>query len=320
MSPAPEVKLVLDCHTDLGEGPVWDERTGRLYFVDINEMRIHVYTPGATGDDKHFTITTPSTVGCVAPTTDPNKLLAALGSNVVEVDVSARKTGKIVAFVSSEDNASGTRFNDGKATPQGVFIVGRMNSAWREGEPGKLFALDLRTGSQFGLVTVVGSTEVVLPNGLDWDMKKSVFYLVDTADSVVREYPADENGVPVRNADGSLKDVKEVIKIPKEDGIPDGMCIDKDGNLWIALAEGGAVACYDPSNGRELQKIKLPVQRPTSCTFGGPGLKTLYITTRHEGRHLDDGQEASEHWGGLFSVEIPGVAGCTAALPVHLQQ
>ena len=67
-----------------------------------------------------------STVGCVAPTTDPNKLLAALGSNVVEVDVSARKTGKIVAFVSADDNANGTRFNDGKATPQGVFIVGRQ--------------------------------------------------------------------------------------------------------------------------------------------------------------------------------------------------
>ena len=52
--------------------------------------------------------------------------------------------------------------------------------------------------------------QVVLPNGLDWDMKKSVFYLVDTADSVVREYPADENGVPIRNPDGSLRDVKEV--------------------------------------------------------------------------------------------------------------
>lgn len=110
----------------------------------------------------------------------------------------------------------------------------------------------------------------------------------------------------------------QVIKIPKEDGIPDGMCIDKDGMLWIALAEGGAIACYDPSNGREIHRIKLPVRRPTSCTFGGPGLKTLYITTRHEGRHLEGDETASEHWGGLFSVEIPGVAGATPALPVQL--
>lgn len=102
-----------------------------------------------------------STVGCVVPTSDPNILLAALGSNVVEVNVSAKKTGRIVAFVSTDDNAEGTRFNDGKATPQGVFIVGRMNRAWRDGQPGKLFAMDLRVpGNSFGLMTILGPTEV----------------------------------------------------------------------------------------------------------------------------------------------------------------
>lgn len=104
-----------------------------------------------------------STVGCVVPTSDPNILLAALGSNVVEVDVQNKKTGRIVAFVSTDDNAEGTRFNDGKATPQGVFIVGRMNKAWREGQPGKLFAMDLRVpGNSFGLLTILGPTEVRL--------------------------------------------------------------------------------------------------------------------------------------------------------------
>ncbi len=102
-----------------------------------------------------------STVGCVVPTSNPNILLAALGSNVVEVNVSEKKTGRIVAFVSTDDNAEGTRFNDGKATPQGVFIVGRMNRAWRDGQPGKLFAMDLRVpGNSFGLMTILGPTEV----------------------------------------------------------------------------------------------------------------------------------------------------------------
>ena len=95
------------------------------------------------------------------PTSDPNILLAALGSNVVEVNIEKRKAGRIVAFVSTDDNAEGTRFNDGKATPQGVFIVGRMNRAWREGQPGKLFAMDLRVpGNSFGLLTILGPTEV----------------------------------------------------------------------------------------------------------------------------------------------------------------
>lgn len=314
----PQVNLVLDSQTDLGEGPVWDERTGRLYFVDINKQQIHVYTPSAQGADKHFTISTPSTVGCVAVTTDPNMLVAALGSNVVEVYVNERKTGRILAFVGTDDNAEGTRFNDGKATPQGVFIVGRLHRDWRGGQPGKVFALDLRGGSSFGLVTIVGPAEVCCPNGMDWDMDKGLFYLVDTADGVIRSYPADENGVPVRTPDGHLHDAKEIIKVPAEEGIPDGMTIDKDGNLWVALGEGGAIVCYDPAQGKEVRRIKLPVKRVTSCTFGGPGLKTLYVTSRHEGRHLEAGEAASEHWGALFSVNIPGVSGARSALPVHL--
>ena len=146
-------------------------------------------------------------------------LVAALGSNVVEVYVNERKTGRILAFVGTgahsrgvfpvcthclleqvmslpalpacctrrckgplapalcpaapwcdcnrvlpctpaDDNAEGTRFNDGKATPQGVFIVGRLHRDWRGGQPGKVFALDLRGGSSFGLVTIVGPAEV----------------------------------------------------------------------------------------------------------------------------------------------------------------
>lgn len=108
---------------------------------------------------------------------------------------------------------------------------------------------------------------------------------------------------------------------PSEEGIVlDGMTIDSKGNLWIAHGEGGAIVCYNPSTGKEIQRVELPVRRPTSCTFGGPDLKTLYITTRHEGRHLDEGEEASENWGGLFSVEIPGVIGARPALFVETSQ
>ena len=115
----------------------------------------------------------------MVPTSNPNILLAALGSNVVEVDVEKRKTGRIVAFVSTDDNAEGTRFNDGKATPQGVFIVGRMNRAWRDGQPGKLFAMDLRVpGNSFGLLTILGPTEVS-PFAANWCVGcKSAFSLL----------------------------------------------------------------------------------------------------------------------------------------------
>ena len=107
--------------------------------------------------------------------------------------------------------------------------------------------------------------------------------------------------------------------VTAEEGIVlDGMTIDSKGNLWIAHGEGSAIVCYNPTTGKELQRVELPVKRPTSCTFGGKDLKTLYITTRHEGRHLEKGEEASENWGGLFSVEIEGVKGARPALYVDV--
>ncbi len=85
------------------------------------------------------------------------------------------------------------------------------------------------------------------------------------------------------------------------------------GNLWVALGEAGAVACYDARTGTRLQRLALPVQRPTACTFGGPDLATLYVTTREE-----KGPGASAHWGGVFAVQVKGVAGRAGGYPVHL--
>lgn len=81
----------------------------------------------------------------------------------------------------------------------------------------------------------------------------------------------------------------------------------------MALGEAGAVACYDAQSGARLRRVALPVQRPTACTFGGPDLATLYVTTREE-----KGPTASAHWGGVFAVRVPGVAGRAGGYPVHL--
>lgn len=85
------------------------------------------------------------------------------------------------------------------------------------------------------------------------------------------------------------------------------------GNLWVALGEAGAVACYDTRSGARLHHVKLPARRPTACTFGGPGLATLYVTTR-----VETGPDASPHWGGVFAVSVPGVAGAAGGYPVRL--
>jgi L-arabinonolactonase len=90
----------------------------------------------------------------------------------------------------------------------------------------------------------------------------------------------------------------------------DGITISDDGNVWVALAETGSVACYSPSSGEMLHVVKLPVQRPTALTFGGTDLGTLFVTTR-----VESGQNASQHAGNVFSIRIPGVRGAAAAYP-----
>lgn len=88
----------------------------------------------------------------------------------------------------------------------------------------------------------------------------------------------------------------------------DGITISEDGNVWVALAESGSVACYSPSSGKPLHVVKLPVKRPTALTFGGADLGTLFVTTR-----VESGEGASPHSGSVFGIRIPGVKGTAGA-------
>jgi hypothetical protein len=155
MEAAATVELALDAACDLGEGPVWDARTGRLYFVDINRNAIHAYTPPAAGGEsaaagdaaaeRHFTITLDEPVGCVALTSDPSLLLAATrrAVRVVRVGGGPRGAERALAEAPAAHGAGeALRFNDGKVSPQGAFILGRMHSDWRKGERGRLYSLD----------------------------------------------------------------------------------------------------------------------------------------------------------------------------------
>ncbi|KAK9805523.1 hypothetical protein WJX72_003241 [[Myrmecia] bisecta] len=310
MASQPKIELVVNSRCILGESPVWDERTGTLYFVDINSKRLHAFVL-ATG--QQYGLDFYEKVGTIAPTTDKSKLLAALSRDVVIVDLDKRLVGPAVATVPESHGVEEMRFNDGKASPAGVFVVGRMHNKWRDNNPGRLYAMRLQSIPESSTFQeLLTPEEVVLPNGMAWDTQRSLMYFVDTGLSTITAYKTDGEGVPVRNSDGK-HDSRVVVTIPKEEGIPDGMTIAADGNLWVALADGGAVACYDANSGKQLHKVQLPVKRPTACTFGGPGLKQLFVTTREE-----PGNNPSEHWGGVFSVEVEGVKGAAAAYAVKL--
>lgn len=300
--------VAVDSGCDLGESPVWDERTSTLYFVDINAKRVHVFRPA---DGSHRTLQLAEPVGCVALTSDPGRLLAALQHDVVLLNAESGQVERVLATVPESHGRESMRFNDGKVSPQGTLVVGRMHAKWREGQRGRLYRLDPGSAQ---LAEAMTPEEVLLPNGLDWDQKKGVVYLIDSGAESVVAYETDAQGTMRRGGDGRLLG-RTVSRAPtRYKHVPDGMCLDAEGNVWVALAESGSLVCYDAESGKELRRVPLPVQRPTSCAFGGPGLETLYVTTR-----VEAGERVSPHHGALLAVTVPGVRGLTAAHPFPLE-
>ena len=153
----------------------------------------------------------------------------------------------------------------------------------------------------YNLKTEKKISEVTNSNGLAWSPDESIFYYIDTPTLKVRAYDYDaETGI--------ITNPRDVIHFPEEEGFPDGMTIDEEGMLWIAHFSGAKVSRWDPNSGRKLSSISVPAKHVTSCTFGGPDLDELYITTAK----LDDtDMDEFPHAGGLFRIKT-GIKGMPA--------
>lgn len=309
------VSLQLDAQCNLGESPVYDSRNNILYFVDINANAIHAVDltlsqeqQGNAGKTSraHFVYHLDEPVGCVFLTTDPGRVGVATRRRILLVSLGNTEnvpTEEVGILPEGEGNEPGMRFNDGKVVPGGThLIVGHMDSKWREGRAGKLYAWSSSTRT-FQDITPCGG--IGLPNGMVWT-KDGACLIVDSCAETITSYETDEQGIPKGHEADSIRRV--VSNAPTGHAhVPDGMAADSHGNVWVALGESGCIVCYDSRSGEEIQRIKLPIKRPTSCNFGGPGLATLFVTTR-----VESGENASAHHGGLFAVTIPGVTGLMA--------
>jgi sugar lactone lactonase YvrE len=271
--------LVVPTRLHLAESPLWDDRTGVLRWVDILAGHVHGWDP-ATGERTLFDAGLP--VGAVA--------LRASGGLVLAVaDGFAVLDGERLTRIADLDSADGQlRMNDAVCDPEGRLLAGTMAYSHEAGR-GSLYRLD----ADHSVHTVLPA--VTISNGLDWSPDGATAYYADSPTREVRAY---------RYRDGALLDPEPFAAFT--DGVPDGVTVDAEGGIWVAVAFAGRVHRYLP-DGTLDTVVRVPATMTTSCAFGGPGLDTLYITTATENLSPAD-LAAQPAAGGLFACE-PGVRG-----------
>jgi sugar lactone lactonase YvrE len=284
-----EVELVLDTKSDLGEGAIWNHKTGELIWVDITGKILNFYTPKLKNNKEMFT---GQMIGTVVPT-ESGKMMVALENGFYQFDP---ETGAKKLIANPEEDIPGNRFNDGKCDPAGRFWAGTMSTTGKR-QAGALYRLDAN-GPVHKMIENVGTS-----NGIVWSPDYTKMYYIDTPTRKVMAWDYD-------NETGEISNPKTAVEVPQEMGYPDGMTIDAEGNVWIALWSGSAVGCWNPETGELLRTIDVPAKNVTSVAFGDDDLGTLYITTARTGTSEEE-LEKFPHAGGVFKIR-PGVKGVEA--------
>jgi sugar lactone lactonase YvrE len=265
-----------------GEGPVWVGRDSSLYWVDMLAGDV-LQLDGAGQVSRHR-------VGSVAAALRPRAgggLVVAVerGFVLVQPDWTVRDLPEAFADAS-------VRMNDGGCDPQGRFYCGTMAYDAAPGA-GTLFRLD-----PDGSVHVV-LAGVTVSNGLAWSPDGATVYYVDSATQRIDAFDFDAGSAAFQNR-------RAVVRIDPDLGSPDGMTVDAEGGLWVALWDGAAVHRYSP-DGRLEEVIELPTPRVSACTFGGERLDQLFITT--SALNLDGADDLA----GAVFLAAPGVTGLPAS-------
>jgi sugar lactone lactonase YvrE len=261
-----------------GEGPVWSERWGGLRWVDM--LAGDVLSLGADGSVERRHVA--DVVAAIRPRRGGGAVLGIeRGFALEDADGTLTELGELW----SEMNL---RMNEGASDPDGRFYCGSMAYDKRPGA-GALYRLDPDRSVHVVLENVTVS------NGLDWSPDGSLAYYNDTDTHRTDVFDYD--------TDAGLTRRRPFAEIP---GRPDGLTVDAEGGVWVALSDGGQVRRYTAEGALDAV-IELPVTKVTACAFGGPRLEQFFITTSREGLAATVEPQA----GALFRA-VPGVAGVPA--------
>lgn len=268
----------------LGEGARWCSRKGVLYWVDILGLMLHEFDPH-TGRERRWPV--PKQIGCSAALS-PERRLLALKDGLYDLDL---ESGQVSILQKISHPTTGHRFNDGAVDPLGRFWVGSLDEA---GGFGQLFCFD----DPVSAPRLFGESWGCL-NGIGWSPDGRVMYVTDSRERVIWSFDYDI-------ADGRPSHQRVFAKFP--DAVPDGICVDVEGALWVALWDGSAVVRLD-QRGAVLQRLSLPVRRPTSVALGGASGRSLFITSASVNVPVcGDPEDALD--GSIFmaAVDVPGAA------------
>ncbi|MFC5216828.1 SMP-30/gluconolactonase/LRE family protein [Streptomyces coerulescens] len=249
-------EVAVRAEAELGEGPTWDAKSGRLLWIDILGARVHTFDPVS---GRRTVRTTPQHVGAVKPRVGGGLVLNLRdGVGLLDPDDTFRWL--------HHEPVPGRRANDAAVAPDGSLWAGTMRY---DEAPG---------GGSLSRFTGDGSVQVVLDdvavsNGTGWSPDGSLMYYIDSPTRRVDVF---------RYADGRVGDRRPFVEIEDGAGFPDGLTVDADGCVWVALWDGSAVRRYTPS-GKLDRVVELPVPRVTACAFAGPDLTDLYVTTARVG-------------------------------------
>jgi sugar lactone lactonase YvrE len=283
-----KIELLLDARATVAESLLWEPAAGLLYWADIRAPALYRLDP-VTRDSHRWDL--PADIGAFA-LIDDRTALAALRTGLHALSL---ETGALKQLAPPPYDPARSRFNEAACDAAGRFWVGTMfdpvEHTDADPEPGPLSFWTSATG------LVPQPDRGKCHNGMGWSPDGRTFYLSHSQDQVIFAFGFDA-------ATGSLGERPVFARV--RDGVPDGAAVDEEGAYWCAMHGAGCLHRYAP-DGTLLQRVDLPVSQPTMCAFGGPDLRTLFISSASE--HLSPEQRAGEPLaGGLFQFD-PGVRG-----------
>lgn len=257
--------VVVPSACTLGEGVIWDHRTETVLWVDIKNPSVWRYQP-TTGH--HQRLEAPESVGFVVLTADPNVVIGGFRSGLARFDL---ESGKLTPIVAPEPDRPGNRINDGHVGPDGAIYFGTMDDA--ETEPtGAFWRWDGKELSCFYEGIVVTNGPASSPDG-------RTMYATDTTSGIIYAFDFDR---------GRPRKPRIFVRFEQGWGHPDGMTVDHRGHVWVCHWGGSRITRFTPEGQAEMV-VPVPTAEVTNCTFAGPDLRTLYITTASIGHdpHTD---------------------------------